>query len=158
MIMNASQCPLCGGDNNCQQCSVGSYKGPCWCEGADIPEALLALVPSDQRNTACICRECVTAFHRQQVGTVSKTVFRMESKIPFNRPPDTLSPSNGERDGVRGFSKINSGKQHTPQASAIQPGDVYFDRGLMVFTAAFHLRRGYCCANGCRHCPYPVTT
>ncbi|WP_020602184.1 DUF5522 domain-containing protein [Spirosoma spitsbergense] len=26
--------------------------------------------------------------------------------------------------------------------------------GYMVFTAAYHLKRGYCCQNGCRHCPY----
>lgn len=24
----------------------------------------------------------------------------------------------------------------------------------MVFTAKYHLKRGYCCQNGCRHCPY----
>lgn len=24
----------------------------------------------------------------------------------------------------------------------------------MVFTEAYHLKRGYCCKNGCRHCPY----
>jgi hypothetical protein len=39
-------------------------------------------------------------------------------------------------------------------APKILPGDFYFDGGLMVFNAAFHLRRGYCCENGCRHCPY----
>ena len=22
------------------------------------------------------------------------------------------------------------------------------------FTKAYHLRRGYCCDNGCKHCPY----
>lgn len=26
--------------------------------------------------------------------------------------------------------------------------------GLMVFTAWYLLRRGYCCENDCRHCPY----
>ena len=26
--------------------------------------------------------------------------------------------------------------------------------GRMVLTASFHLKRGYCCGNGCRHCPY----
>jgi uncharacterized protein DUF5522/cysteine-rich CWC protein len=36
----------------------------------------------------------------------------------------------------------------------ILPGDFYFDGGMMVFNAAFHLRRGYCCDSGCRHCPY----
>jgi hypothetical protein len=31
----------------------------------------------------------------------------------------------------------------------------YIDKnGLMVFTEEYHLERGYCCQNGCRHCPY----
>jgi len=35
-------------------------------------------------------------------------------------------------------------------------GETYIDpqSGLLVFTAAFHRRRGYCCGNDCRHCPY----
>nr|WP_245898660.1 DUF5522 domain-containing protein [Chitinophaga niastensis] len=24
----------------------------------------------------------------------------------------------------------------------------------MVFTEKFHLDRGYCCGNGCKHCPF----
>ena len=32
--------------------------------------------------------------------------------------------------------------------------DFYMENGLMVFTKAFHLNRGYCCQSGCRHCPY----
>ena len=32
--------------------------------------------------------------------------------------------------------------------------DYYLERGLLVFTARYHLRRGYCCGSGCRHCPY----
>lgn len=35
-----------------------------------------------------------------------------------------------------------------------QPQDFYYENGLMVFTAAYHEKRGYCCQNGCRHCPY----
>jgi len=30
----------------------------------------------------------------------------------------------------------------------------YIENGLIVFTAAYHLKRGYCCKSGCRHCPY----
>jgi hypothetical protein len=30
----------------------------------------------------------------------------------------------------------------------------YMENGLMVFTEAYHLKRGYCCKNRCRHCPY----
>ena len=38
----------------------------------------------------------------------------------------------------------------------VEGADYYFERGLMVFTAAYLLRRGYCCGSGCRHCPYRV--
>ncbi|MDI9320505.1 MAG: DUF5522 domain-containing protein [Phycisphaerales bacterium] len=26
--------------------------------------------------------------------------------------------------------------------------------GRLVFTEHYHRMRGYCCASGCRHCPY----
>ena len=33
--------------------------------------------------------------------------------------------------------------------------DYYVDQdGLLVFTQEYHLKRGYCCESGCRHCPY----
>lgn len=32
--------------------------------------------------------------------------------------------------------------------------DCYFEGPYLVFTEAYHLRRGYCCQSGCRHCPY----
>ncbi len=28
------------------------------------------------------------------------------------------------------------------------------DDGYVVFTEKYHLDKGYCCGNGCRHCPY----
>ncbi|CAN5862174.1 hypothetical protein BH20ACI4_BH20ACI4_22610 [soil metagenome] len=33
--------------------------------------------------------------------------------------------------------------------------DYYFENGLMVLTAHFLKKRGYCCNNDCRNCPYP---
>jgi iron complex transport system substrate-binding protein len=32
--------------------------------------------------------------------------------------------------------------------------DYYTENGVMVFTASYLQHRGYCCGNGCRHCPY----
>ncbi|MBI4603456.1 MAG: hypothetical protein HY721_16010 [Planctomycetes bacterium] len=32
--------------------------------------------------------------------------------------------------------------------------DFYVEDGVLVFTAAYLLRRGLCCGNGCRNCPY----
>jgi len=37
----------------------------------------------------------------------------------------------------------------------IEGEDFYYnEEGLMVLTEKYHLERGYCCGNGCRHCPY----
>ncbi|WP_187696382.1 DUF5522 domain-containing protein [Xanthovirga aplysinae] len=45
---------------------------------------------------------------------------------------------------LKGNQKQNKGEE-----------DYYFnEEGLMVFTAKYHLKRGYCCKNGCKHCPY----
>lgn len=32
--------------------------------------------------------------------------------------------------------------------------DFYVENGNFVFTAEYHLKRGYCCNSDCRHCPY----
>lgn len=32
--------------------------------------------------------------------------------------------------------------------------DYYYENGLMVLTEHFLRKRGYCCGNNCRHCPY----
>ena len=42
-------------------------------------------------------------------------------------------------------------KATTPE---LAPEDFYMDGPYLVFTAAYHLKRGYCCHSGCRHCPY----
>jgi hypothetical protein len=34
------------------------------------------------------------------------------------------------------------------------PEDFYYEGPYLVFTAAYHLKRGYCCNSDCRHCPY----
>ena len=37
----------------------------------------------------------------------------------------------------------------------VEGEDYYFnEQGLMVFTAAYLLKRGHCCKSGCRECPY----
>ena len=45
----------------------------------------------------------------------------------------------------------------TPAAESpdeLAPEDFYFEGEFMVFTAAYHLKRGYCCTSDCRNCPY----
>lgn len=37
---------------------------------------------------------------------------------------------------------------------AEQPDYYYNEKGLLVFTESYHLKRGYCCGCACKHCPY----
>ena len=37
----------------------------------------------------------------------------------------------------------------------LEKDDFYYTpEGYKVFTEKYLLKRGYCCQNGCRHCPY----
>ncbi len=36
-----------------------------------------------------------------------------------------------------------------------KPDEYYInEKGYRVFLEKYHLRRGYCCKSGCKHCPY----
>lgn len=66
---NPSRCPLCAEPNACQLCTGAPGKNLCWCADVEFPAALLARVPAELRNHACICRSCVEDFHRETAPT-----------------------------------------------------------------------------------------
>lgn len=74
------------------------------------------------------------------------------SEAPLHRPdprlphPDRLGPDHPL------FSQIMSA--HDAAVAAGSPGYLDPGTGLFVMTAEHHVRRGKCCHNGCRHCPY----
>jgi hypothetical protein len=46
---------------------------------------------------------------------------------------------------MNGFSKKNN----------LSSEDYYLSpEGYIIFTEKYHLKRGYCCKSGCKHCPY----
>lgn len=48
-------------------------------------------------------------------------------------------------DDMSGFSRANK----------LEEDEYYYsEEGYIVFTAKYLLKRGYCCKNGCKHCPY----
>ena len=50
---------------------------------------------------------------------------------------------------------VAEARRSLPWDSRPRAGETYWlEDGRMAFTARYHLRRGYCCGNGCRHCPY----
>ncbi len=42
----------------------------------------------------------------------------------------------------------------TAPSQELAPEDFYYEGPYLVFTAAYHRKRGYCCNSDCRHCPY----
>ncbi|MEX0995649.1 MAG: DUF5522 domain-containing protein [Flavobacteriaceae bacterium] len=53
-------------------------------------------------------------------------------------------------------SKKNNSKENTEnKPELLGDGDYYLTpEGYKCFTEQYHLKRGYCCQSGCRHCPY----
>lgn len=42
-----------------------------------------------------------------------------------------------------------------PKNKNLEPEDFYTNEmGFIVFTEAYHKKRGFCCKSGCKHCPY----
>jgi prepilin-type N-terminal cleavage/methylation domain-containing protein/prepilin-type processing-associated H-X9-DG protein len=93
--IDPARCPLCGRPNECARCQPiqsrssgresapsqgddksgpthvgrhGSGNSPCWCEAEEIPAALLARIPPEQRGRACICRTCLEGFRGEHRG------------------------------------------------------------------------------------------
>jgi len=51
-------------------------------------------------------------------------------------------------------SNIEHSKREWPIPELKPNIHFYMEDGFMVFTEAFHLARGRCCGNACRHCPF----
>ena len=79
--------------------------------------------------------------------------FRDKSRITQLAARELTVPAVDRLDPARGdYEQIL--EQHEIAMSEDRTG--YFDpsTGAWVFTALAHANRGYCCGNGCRHCPY----
>lgn len=48
--------------------------------------------------------------------------------------------------------KNTNGERVEPKK--LDPSFFYEENGRKVMTELYHTQRGYCCGNGCRHCPY----
>ena len=59
-----------------------------------------------------------------------------------------------ERSGNTADSDDDAAPSSREDAELLEGLDYYLEDGLLVFTAAFLRKRGYCCESGCRHCPY----
>ena len=50
---------------------------------------------------------------------------------------------------------MNNYRRNYEMNNLIEGEDYYYnEQGYIVLTAKYHLQKGSCCGNGCRHCPY----
>lgn len=62
--LNPNLCPLCGKLNRCAmevERATGAKQPPCWCTQVNFEADLLAKIPAEQRNLACVCAACAQA-------------------------------------------------------------------------------------------------
>ena len=59
-----------------------------------------------------------------------------------------------EASHVENISPVIPKRYLNNSAQPIEEIDYYMENGRLVFTEWYHLKRGYCCGNNCRHCPY----
>ncbi len=86
------------------------------------------IFPLDQI-TDCLCPKCLKLA----------TIRKIEEYVA------TVTPEN---------SLTNKAKDLPKTTHFIEGIDYYIEDGKYVFTKWFHLKRGECCGNRCRHCPY----
>ncbi len=48
----------------------------------------------------------------------------------------------------------NKNEAPTPKQKLIEGLDYYLENSYFVLTEHYLKARGFCCKNGCRHCPY----
>lgn len=82
-----------------------------------------------EANTDCLCERCLKQRIVKQIDDYCSTIT-LETAV---------------KNTIKDFSR---------STGLIEDIDYYIENGLYVFTKWFHLKRGACCKNGCRHCPY----
>jgi len=118
-------CPLCGEPNRCRLETGEGYKGPCWCERPTVSAAALRRLLGELATPRCLCPGCIESIATNP--EITREALGSRRTCESNLPISAPMPVDG---------------------------DFYWEGANVVFTAQFHLRRGFCCGSGCRHCPY----
>ncbi len=86
------------------------------------------LPASDKPDLSCLCQTCLAKKVNAQLGEIYQTYTTNEL--------------------------IRLAKPYAKNPQLIEGLDYTMENGFMVFSAWYHLKRGTCCGNGCRHCPF----
>ncbi len=119
-------------NRQCPSCGksfrCGSDDGDCWC--GRLPRLIEVPAASGDGNTAsCECPDCLAR-------TIGKRIDRHLDRIPHDEA-------------------LMLARQQAAYGQAIEHIDYTVENHQWIFTRWFLLKRGYCCGEGCRNCPYP---
>lgn len=94
----------------------------------------------------CWCNDFPPIFIPSElVDCLCPSCFKNSCSIKIDEYVATVTPE----------TAVNNKATNLPKtANLIEGIDYYIENGNYVFKAFFHLKRGSCCKNGCRHCPY----
>ncbi len=113
-------------DNNCPQCGVVFGCGSSQGKSCWCTE-FPAVMPLDA-TAACLCKDCLAK-------AISKYIKAMIKKGSHQQLLEYAAQ----------YRDSNELQEHI---------DYTIEDGQYVFSSWYHLKRGSCCGNGCRHCPY----
>lgn len=115
--------------NTCPACTksfrCGTHGSSCWC--AEMP-AILGIPPAHS-TTTCLCPDCLARTIGQRI----------------HQHLDSLSHQDA----------LHLARQQAPSPKLFEHIDYTVDNHQWVFTRWYLLKRGHCCGEKCRHCPYP---
>jgi hypothetical protein len=99
-----------------------------------------------EENGSCWCSHLPPLFKPdEEVDCLCPACLKEATIKKIDEYVSSLTPSEALRNKA----------MHLPKSHHLEEGiDYYISEGLLVFTAWYHLKRGSCCQNGCRHCPY----
>lgn len=94
----------------------------------------------------CWCNDFPPIFVPSEVvDCLCPVCFKNSCSLKIEEYVETITPE----------TALHNKAKDLPKTSHLVEGiDYYLEDGNYVFKTWFHLKRGYCCQNGCRHCPY----
>jgi hypothetical protein len=111
---------------NCSQCNTALT-----CNVNNINACwcieLPAILPLDSSATSCLCRNCTLA----KINDYLQQLYSQPLK-----------------------AQLAVAKQFNGNDKLIEGLDYTMENSYMVFSKWYFLKRGSCCKNGCRNCPY----
>ena len=107
------------------------------------------------------CSICHSSFACGNTSQQACWCSQYPTILPIEEGQDCRCPNcltNIIKEKISDFVQNNPVKMAIPKqyhnAQLIEDIDYYIEDGKWVFTEWYHRKRGSCCGNGCRHCPY----